>query len=169
MHTLAGMQAASGLDGLKEGHNDRSKRLIKGKGSGSARGTPEHSLDGGFGVVAFRTIHHASGSERFDGNVTTSDLAVKVNDSGSDSLADVGSNADKGKVRSGLDDVDVGSQKAPHKVGNKTWPGERERGAGGHIPAPHDTLSRPIAAGQVTECHCPSRVVTASACRKDRT
>ena len=137
MHTLAGMQAASGLDGLKEGHNDRSKRLIKGKGSGSARGTPEHSLDGGFGVVAFRTIHHASGSERFDGNVTTSDLAVKVNDSGSDSLADVGSNADKGKVRSGLDDVDVGSQKAPHKSSEQNMAGRK--GARGGRPHPRPT------------------------------
>ena len=103
------------LDGLEEGNDDRTKLGIQAKGSGSAGRTTEHSLDGGFGILALATIHHASGSERFDGNVTTRDLRVKVNDSGRDSLANIGSNADKGKVRSGLDDVDVGSQKAPHK------------------------------------------------------
>ena len=103
------------LDGLEEGNDNATKRFVKGKGSSSTGRTTEHSLDDGFRVVAFRTVDHASGSERFDGNVTTRDLRVKVNDSGRDSLANIGSNADKGKVRSGLDDVDVGSQKAPHK------------------------------------------------------
>lgn len=103
------------LDGLEEGNDDRTKLGIQAKGSGSAGRTTEHSLYGGFGVFTLATIHHASGSERIAGNVITRDLRVKVNDSGRDSLANIGSNADKGKVRSGLDDVDVGSQKAPHK------------------------------------------------------
>ena len=103
------------LDGLEEGNDDRTKRFVKGKGSGSAGRTTEHSLYGGFGIFGFASVDHASGSKRISGNVTTRDLRVKVDNGGRDSLADVGSNANKGKVRSGLDDVDVGSQKAPHK------------------------------------------------------
>ena len=103
------------LDGLEEGNDDRTKLGIQAKGSGSAGRTTEHSLDGGFGVFSFRTVDHASGSERISGNVTTRDFRVQVDNGGRDSLANIGSNADKGKVGSGLDDVDVGSQKAPHK------------------------------------------------------
>ena len=40
--------------------------------------------------------------------VTARDLAVKVDHGGRDSLANVGSNANKGKVGGGLDNVDVG-------------------------------------------------------------
>ena len=103
------------LDGLEEGNDDATKLGIQAKGSGSAGRTTEHSLDGGFGVFTLATIHHASGSERIAGNVITRDLRVQVDNGGRNSLANIGSNADKGKVGSGLDDVDVGSQKAPHK------------------------------------------------------
>ena len=125
------------LDSLEEGNDNATKILVKGKGSGSAGRTTEHSLDGGFGILALATIHHASGSERIDGNVITRDLRVKVNDSGSYSLANIGSNANKGKVGSGLDDVDVGSQKAPHKSSEQNM-ARRERARGGR-PHPRPT------------------------------
>ena len=112
LHTLAGMQAAPTLNGLEESNDNATKRFVKGKRSGRTGRTTEHSLDGGFGVVAFRTIDKARGSERIDGNVTARDLSVKVNDCGSDGLANIGSNANKGKVGSGLDNVNVGGHES---------------------------------------------------------
>ena len=105
---------ASGLrsDGLEEGNDNATKRFVKGESCGSAGRTTEHSLDGGFGVVAFCTIDKARGSERIDGNVTARDLSVQVNDCGSDGLANVGSNANKGEVGSGLDNVNVGGHES---------------------------------------------------------
>ena len=123
------------LDGLKEGNDNATKILVKCKRSGSAGLTTEHSLDGGFGVVVFCTIDKARGSERIDGNVTARDLSVKVNDCGSNGLANIGSNANKGKIGSGLDNVDVGGHERIQ--GWKVKRGRLESAGGAATSPPH--------------------------------